>query len=62
MNEFPDVVEMIGPSRCINPKDYKEYKEAMIEIHQIKLKKKKKKAKKKKWLVKIIKSLTLCSY
>lgn len=48
MNEFPAIVELIGPSRCIAPNDYQEYKKAMIEIHQIKLKKKKKKGKKKK--------------
>ena len=48
MNEFPEITEEIGPARSINPNDYKEYKTAMIEIHQIKLKKKKKKGKKKK--------------
>ena len=48
MNEFPEIVELTGPSRCIAPNDYREYKNAMIEIHQIKLKKKKKKGKKKK--------------
>jgi hypothetical protein len=39
---------MIGPARSIEPKDYQEYKKAMIQIHQINLKKKKKKGKKKK--------------
>ena len=48
MNEFPEIVEMIGPARAINPDDYREYKNAMVQIHQIKLKKKKKKGKKKK--------------
>jgi len=39
---------MIGPARSIGPDDYREYKNAMVAIHQIKLKKKKKKGKKKK--------------
>lgn len=42
---------MIGPARSIEPKDYQEYKKAMIQIHQINLKKKKKKGKKKKWVL-----------
>ena len=45
MNKFNDIVEMIGPARCIGPDDYREYKKAMVEIRQIKLKKKKKKGK-----------------
>lgn len=49
MNEFYDIVEEIGPPRSIAPNDYQEYKNAMIQIHQINLKKKKKKGKKKKW-------------
>ena len=49
MNEFTEIVEMVGPPRAINPNDYREYKNAMIQIHQINLKKKKKKGKKKKW-------------
>jgi len=49
MNEFNEIVEMIGPPRSIAPNDYQEYKKAMIQIHQINLKKKKKKGKKKKW-------------
>ncbi len=48
MNEFGQIVEMIGPARSIEPKDYQQYKKAMIQIHQINLKKKKKKGKKKK--------------
>lgn len=48
MNEFYDIVEEIGPPRSIAPNDYQEYKNAMIQIHQINLKKKKKKGKKKK--------------
>ena len=46
MNEFTEIVEMIGPARSIPPKDYQEYKNAMVKIHQINLKKKKKKKKK----------------
>lgn len=48
MNEFKQIEDMIGPPRSIEPKDYQQYKKAMIQIHQINLKKKKKKGKKKK--------------
>ena len=48
MNEFNQIVDIIGPPRSIAPNDYQEYKKAMIQIHQINLKKKKKKGKKKK--------------
>ena len=48
MNEFTQIVEMIGPPRSIGTNDYQQYKKAMIQIHQINLKKKKKKGKKKK--------------
>lgn len=30
MNEFNEIVDMIGPPRSINPNDYQEYKKAMI--------------------------------
>ena len=48
MNEFNEIVDMIGPPRSIAPNYWQEYKQAMIQIHQINLKKKKKKGKKKK--------------
>lgn len=48
LNEFKDIVEMIGPPRSVAPKDYQEFKNAMIQIHQIPMGKKKKKKKKKK--------------
>ena len=31
MNEFNDIVEMIGPARRIGPNDYREYKKARNE-------------------------------
>lgn len=48
LNEHKDIVEMIGPARSVAPKDYQEFKNAMIAIHQIPQGKKKKKKKKKK--------------
>lgn len=49
LNEFKEIVEIIGPARSVAPKDYQEFKNAMIQIHQISMGKKKKKKKKKKW-------------
>lgn len=48
MNEFTEIVQLIGPPRSIGPNDYQQYKKAMVQIHQITLKKGKKKGKKKK--------------
>ena len=47
LNEHKEIVEMIGPARSVAPKDYQEFKNAMIQIHQIPTSKKKKKKKKK---------------
>lgn len=47
LNEFKEIVDLIGPPKTVQPKDYQEYKNAMVQIHQITLGKKKKKKKKK---------------